>query len=110
MMGVWAGWWGRPEELGLKLFLLAAWAGTSILFAFFGRSLHDVWLGEDRLVVSGKDGMREIPLRDITGFWEARGHKVKTIKIKLRPGSPLGSGIRFVPPLSFHKPFTDHPG
>ena len=109
MAGIWLEWWGDPAPLGLKLAGAALWAGTSVLFSLFGRTLHDVWLKDDRLIVSRGGRRTEIPLRDITDLSETRAQKIKTVKIGLRPGSPLGSGIRFVPPLSFQPPFSDHP-
>jgi hypothetical protein len=109
MLGIWLEWWGHAVPLGLKIMGGVVWAGTSVLLALRGRSLHDVWLDGDRLYVSKGGPPREIHLRDVTGFSESRGQKLKTIKINLRPGSPLGAGIRFVPPLRFHAPFTEHP-
>jgi hypothetical protein len=109
MLGIWLEWWGHPVSLGLKIMGGVVWVGTSVLLALRGRSLHDVWLGGDRLYVSKGGPPREILLRDVTGFTESRGQKLKTIKINLRPGSPLGDVIRFVPPLRLHAPFTDHP-
>ena len=109
MMGIWMEWWGDPAPMRLKLLGLALWAGTSVLLSLFGRTLCDVWLEEDRLVVSRGARRREVPLAEITGLSETRGQKIKTVKIKLRPGSPLGDEIRFVPPLRLQAPFSEHP-
>jgi len=109
MMGIWLEWWGHPAPMGLKVVGGVLWAGTSILFFLFGSTLHDVWLEDDRLVVSRGGRRLEIPLQDITGYSESRGQQIKTVKVKLRPGSPLGSGIRFLPPLRLQTPFSDHP-
>jgi hypothetical protein len=109
MLGIWLEWWGSPTPLRLKIMGAVVWAVTSVLFALRGRLLHEVWLGKDRLYVSKGGPPREILLRDVTGLSESRGRKLKTIKINLRPGSPLGDVIRFVPPLRLHAPFTEHP-
>lgn len=109
MLGIWMEWWGRPAPLELKVMGGAVWAGTSIAVSLFGRSLYDVWLEDDRLTVSRGGDRTEIPLRDVTGFSETRAQRIKSVKIELRPGSRLGSGIRFVPPLRLQAPFSDHP-
>jgi len=109
MIGLWMGWWGHPGPREVMALAAVLWAGTSILVTLFGRSLYDVWLDGHRLIVS-KDGRTvEIPLQDIMGFSESRAQKIKTIRVKLRPGSPLEEGIRFVPPLHFQAPFSEHP-
>jgi hypothetical protein len=108
-VGMWMEWWGRPGELGAKIAVTAIWAGSSVLFALLTRALHDVWLTDDRLIVHGAKGRFEVRFEDITGFFETRGQKIKTIKIKLRPGSPLGSSVWFAPPLKLQAPFSEHP-
>jgi len=109
MLGIWLEWWGRPVSLEFKVVGGVVWVGTSIVVSLFSRALYDVWLEDDRLIVSKGGERTEIPLRDITGFSETRAQRIKSVKIELRPGSPLGSSIRFVPPLRLQAPFSDHP-
>lgn len=109
MLGIWLEWWGQPTPLGLKVLGGALWAGTSLLVSLFGRGLYDVWLEDDRLIVSKGGRRTEIPLRDVTGCSETRAQKIKSVKIELRAGSRLGPEIRFVPPLRLQAPFSDHP-
>jgi hypothetical protein len=64
-MGIIMEWWGRSPSTGVKIMLGLAWMAGSILFALFGRSLHDVWLAGDRLIVNGANGRAEIHLEDM---------------------------------------------
>jgi len=109
MIGLWLEWWGEATPSELKVIGMGIWAVTSFLITLFGRSLYDVWLENDRLVVSRDGRDVAIPLADISGFSETRGQRIKSIKIKLRPGYPLGSSVRFVPHLRLQAPFSEHP-
>jgi hypothetical protein len=109
MLGIWMEWWGDPAPMKLKLLGLALWAGSSALFFLFGRTLCDVWLEADHLLISRGGRPEKVRLEEISGFSETRAQKIKTVKIKLRPGSVLGSEIRFVPALGFQAPFSEHP-
>lgn len=108
-IGIWLGLWGQGTSMAVKILLGGIWAGSSLLVSLLGRSLHDVWLWQDRLIVSRGDRIVEIPLKEITAVTESRGQRLKTVKLKLRPGSPYGDEIRFVPPFRLQVPFSDHP-
>jgi len=109
MLGIWLEVVGQPAFLGLKLLGGALWAGTSILFTLGSRRLRHVWLRGSDLVISSSGRKVTVPLQDVIEVSETRGRKIKTIKLVLRRGSPLGSEIRFIPPHRLHTPFTEHP-
>ena len=109
MVGVWLNLLGEPTSIEIKVLGGMIWVGTSILFNMMSRTLHEVWLRGDQLVVSVGGRKVPIPLDAVTAISETRGQKIKTIKVKLRPGSPLGTEIRFIPPMGLHAPFSDHP-
>jgi hypothetical protein len=109
MLGIWLEAFGEPASLGLKLLGGALWAGTSILFSLGTRRLRHVWLRGSDLIVSSSGRRVTVPLQDVIEVSETRYQKIKTIKLVLRQGSPLGSEIRFIPPPGFQAPFTEHP-
>jgi len=109
MAGIWLEWFGGPASMGLKILGAILWGGTSILFSVGSRRMREVWLdGPDLLVLTSGRWVR-VPLEDVTGMTENRGQKVKTIKLTLRPGSTLGTTVRFIPLHRFQAPFTEHP-
>lgn len=109
MVGIWLEFFGQPASIGLKILGGVFWLGTSVLFSAGSRQLHEVWVEGSNLVVRGSHRHERVPLSDVTKMTEARGQKVKTIKLHLRAGSPLGSAIRFVPRGHFQAPFSEHP-
>ena len=109
MLGIWFGLIGDPASLALKLLGGALWAGTSILFSLGARRLHDVWLRGSDLLVSSSGRRVAVRLQDVVEISETRVQKIKTIKLVLRQGSPLGKEIRFIPSHRLQVPFTDHP-
>lgn len=109
MVGIWLELFGEPATLGLKVLGGAIWAGTSILLTAWSRRVHHVWLDGSDLIVSSEGRDVRIRLADVTGMSETRGQRVKTIKLTLRPGSPLGSSIRFIPKNRLQAPFSEHP-
>jgi len=109
MAGIWFDAYGHSTSPELKILGGLMWFGTSLLMRLWSRSLKQVWLGENGLRVSDGETERLIPLTDVIKMSETRGQKIKSIKLTLRSGSPLGSAIRFIPPMEFQAPFSTHP-
>ena len=109
MVGIWLELFGEPATMGLKILGGAMWAGTSILFTVWSRGIYHVRLKGADLIVSSDGRDVRVPLTDITGMSETRGQRVKTIKLTLRPGSSLGTAIRFIPKTQLQAPFSEHP-
>ena len=108
MLGLWFEWFGNPATTSLKLVGVALWAGTSILFRLGTRTLREVWLAGEELVVSLEGSKVRIPLTDVIGIEETRGQKLgfypdRPRRWRTRPE------IRFIPVHRSQIPFTDHP-
>ena len=109
MAGIWLELFGEPASMSVKILGAIIWAGTSVLFTGWSRRIHQVWLQGTDLIVSAAGRRIRVPLQDVIGISETRGQKIKTIKLSLRPGSPLGPTVHFIPASRLQAPFSEHP-
>jgi len=99
----------KTLPLGGKLAIFGVWVGASTLLIGWSRALHHVWLAEDHLLVSGGGRRVRVPLEHIQEISESRFQKVKHIKVSLNQPTAIGRVFRFIAPMSFQPPFSDHP-
>jgi hypothetical protein len=80
------------------LALSGVWLGLGSFFVFWSMKLDHVWLVGDELRVVRRGRTLRFPLREIRDISETRWSRVKIVTLKLRPGSPAGRSIFFIPP------------
>jgi hypothetical protein len=109
MVGVWFEWFQEPTPQAQKLAVAFLWAVTSILIRLWTRSLREVWVTDQELIVTSDGHGVRVPFSAIRDIKESRGQKVKTVRLLLAEQTPVGTRIRFIPIHRFQAPFTDHP-
>jgi hypothetical protein len=86
-----------PAPSVVKWALLSVWVAVSaVIIRYFG-SLRHVWRRGDELIVGDAQRGLRIHLSDVREIKETRFQQIKTVTLKLRRPTELGSSISFVP-------------
>jgi hypothetical protein len=98
----------NPPPLADKILGTAWWAVVSAGIVWFTRRLRDVWVDDDRLVVSARGGEWTAPLSAVEDVSENPVFGTVTVRIRTPDGGV--QPVTFIPPPTlFRLPFKPHP-
>ncbi|HKJ01413.1 MAG TPA: hypothetical protein VJ997_03130 [Longimicrobiales bacterium] len=96
-VAAWLDLLGGPTPPVVKWAMASIWVAVSaVIIRYFGKLRH-VWRSGDELIVGDPNRGLRVHLGDVAEIKESRFQQIKTVTLKLRRQTELGSSISFVP-------------